>query len=226
MTRGIRLIVFDWDGTLMDSEARIVNSLRASADDLGFEALGDNTLRNVIGLGLKEAIATLYPFAGDDGHRAFADRYRHHFLAPGAETSPFFPGALELVQDLYGRGFLLGIATGKSRRGLDRELTEHACGRFFHATRCADETFSKPHPQMLLDIMDRLGMSPKETLMIGDTEYDLLMAQSAGAGAVGVSYGVHERERLLRHRPIVCVDHVRELTAWLREFSIDSPGTL
>jgi len=226
MKRGIRLIVFDWDGTLMDSEAKIVGSLRAAGGDLGLQALTDNTLRNVIGLGLKEAIETLYPFAGIDIHRAFADRYRHHFLAAGAESSPFFTGALELVQDLYGRGFLLGIATGKSRRGLDRALTKYDCGRFFHATRCADETFSKPHPQMLLDIMDRLGVNPQETLMIGDTEYDLLMAHSAGVGAVGVSYGVHERERLLRHRPMVCVDHLHELTAWLRNFSIDSPGPL
>lgn len=206
----------------MDSEAKIVGSLRAAGSDLDLEVLDDDTLSDVIGLGLKEAIETLYPSAGSDIHRAFADRYRHHFLGTAA-TSSLFGGAVELLQDLHGRGFLLGIATGKSRRGLDRALAEHNCGHFFHATRCADETFSKPHPQMLLDIMERLGVNPQETLMIGDTEYDLLMAHNAGVGAVGVSYGVHGRERLLRHRPAVCADTIGELAAWLRNFSMDSP---
>lgn len=219
-SQAIRLIVFDWDGTLMDSESKIVSSLRAAGNDLGLEALDDNMLRNVIGLGLKESIETLYPAADLGTHRAFADRYRYHFLAVDGEVSTFFMGALEMVQGLHRQGFLLGVATGKSRRGLDRALAEHKCGGLFHATRCADETFSKPHPQMLLEIMEELGTAPLETLMIGDTEYDLLMAQNAGVASVGVSYGVHERERLLQHRPVACVDSVRELTAWLHRYNL------
>lgn len=215
MRRSIRLIVFDWDGTLMDSEAKIVATMRAAGNDLGLADLDDKTLRNVIGLGLKEAIETLHPRADLDTQRAFADRYRHHFLSGGGEASTFFSGALELVQGLHRRGLLLGVATGKSRRGLNRVLAEHNCGGFFHATRCADETFSKPHPQMLLEIMDELGAAPEQTVMIGDTEYDLQMAKNAGVSAVGVSYGVHERERLLRHEPLACVDNVQDLTAWL-----------
>ena len=215
MEQNIELVVFDWDGTLMDSEAKIVASMRAAGNDLGLESLDDRTLRNVIGLGLKEAIEMLCPRAVVETHRAFADRYRSHFLSEDGEASTFFAGALQLLQDLYRSGMLLGVATGKSRRGLNRVLAELDCGEFFHATRCADETFSKPHPQMLLEIMDELGVAPDETLMIGDTEYDLQMAKNAGVAAIGVSYGVHERERLLRLQPLICVDSIQDLTLCL-----------
>ena len=221
MGQTIRLAVFDWDGTLMDSEAKIVASMRAAGNDLGLESLDDRTLRNVIGLGLKEAIEMLYPRAVVDVHRAFADRYRHHFLSGDGEASTFFVGALQLIQDLYRSGVLLGVATGKSRRGLNRAMTELDCGEFFHATRCADETFSKPHPQMLLEIMEELDVSPEETVMIGDTEYDLQMATNAGVKAIGVSYGVHERERLLQHQPLICVDSIQDLAVCLNRYTND-----
>lgn len=221
MQQTMRLIVFDWDGTLMDSEAKIVASMRAAGQDLGLADLDDGTLRNVIGLGLSEAIEMLYPDAGLLTLRAFADRYRHHFLSGDGESSNFFDGALALVQGLHRRGLLLGVATGKSRRGLNRVLAEHGCGNYFHATRCADETFSKPHPQMLVELMDELGVAPEQTVMIGDTEYDLQMANNAGTNSIGVSYGVHERERLLQHQPLTCVDNVDELTAWLDRYSGD-----
>jgi len=218
MTQNIRLIVFDWDGTLMDSEAKIVTCLRAAGNDAGLKPLDDMALRNVIGLGLKEAIETLYPDVGLENHRAFADRYRNHFLSAG-ETSTLFSGAFEMLQNLHRQGFLLGVATGKGRRGLDRAMEEQGCRGLFHASRCADETFSKPHPQMLLEIMDELETAPGETLMIGDTEYDLSMAKSAGVASVGISHGVHERERLLLHQPLACVADIGELTAWLRRYS-------
>lgn len=214
----LQLVVFDWDGTLMDSEARIVSCLRAAGAELGLPALDDGVLRNVIGLGLKEAIETLHPEAGPEGWRAFADRYRNNFLASDGAASPLFDGALELLTRLQRRGVLLAIATGKSRRGLDRALTEQGCARLFHATRCADETFSKPHPQMLLELMEELGVTPDETLMVGDTEYDLQMARSAGVAAVGVAYGVHAPQRLLACSPLACVGDIAELTAWLEHY--------
>ena len=223
MSQPIRLIVFDWDGTLMDSETKIVASLRRSGIDLGLPTLEDRALRNVIGLGLKEAIETLYPGADLAIHSAFAERYRHHFLTAGSEVSTFFAGALEMVRMLHQQGFLIGIATGKGRRGLNRALAEYECDHLFHATRCADETFSKPHPQMLLEIMEELEVSPTETMMVGDTEYDLLMARNAGVVAVGVSYGMHERERLLHCQPAVCVDTIPELTTWLCRYNTDRP---
>jgi phosphoglycolate phosphatase len=215
MEQTIRLVVFDWDGTLVDSEAKIVASMRAAGNDLGLESLDDRTLRNVIGLGLKEAIEMLYPRVAAETHRTFADRYRYHFLSGEGESSTFFAGALQLVRDLSRSGMLLGVATGKSRRGLNRVLAELDCGEYFHATRCADETFSKPHPQMLLELMNELGVAPEETVMIGDTEYDLQMAKNAGVAAIGVSYGVHERERLLRLQPLICVDSIQDLTLCL-----------
>lgn len=219
MQPALQLIVFDWDGTLMDSEARIVSSLRAAGNDVGLPALDDRTLRNVIGLGLKEAVEQLYPDAGLAMQRDFTDRYRHHFLSADGLESAFFEGALELVRNLHQQGFLLGVATGKSRRGLDRAMAEQGCAGFFHATRCADETFSKPHPQMLVEILDELAVEPAQALMVGDTEYDLLMARNAGVAALGVSYGVHEKERLLHHQPLDCVDSVRELADWLGRYS-------
>jgi len=220
----LRLVVFDWDGTLMDSAARIVACLRAAGDDLGLPALENEVLRNIIGLGLKEAIETLYPQADAALWRNFADRYRHHFLASDAEASVLFPGALALVRRLHRSGMLLAIATGKSRRGLDRALAEQDCAPWFHASRCADETFSKPHPRMLLEIMEELAVRPAETLMIGDTEYDLQMASSAGVAAVGVGYGAHSPDRLLAHRPLACLGDMAELTLWLERHLLERQG--
>ena len=217
----LRLVVFDWDGTLMDSAARIVACLRAAGDDLGLPAREDEELRNVIGLGLKEAIETLHPHADAMLQRDFADRYRHHFLASDAEESVLFPGALALVQRLHHRGLLLAIATGKSRRGLERALREQNCAGWFHASRCADETCSKPHPRMLLEIMEQLHVTPAETLMIGDTEYDLEMARSAGVGAVGVGYGAHAPDRLLAYRPLACLSNMAALMQWLEHHLLE-----
>lgn len=209
------LIVFDWDGTLMDSEAHIVDCMQQACRDLELAVLPQEMVRNVIGLGLSEAVQALLPGAGPDQVARFADRYRHHFLSTADEMAVFFPGAQRTLDRLESAGFLLGVATGKSRRGLDRVLASTGLTDRFHATRCADETFSKPHPEMLLQIMDRLGVEPARTLMVGDTEYDLEMASGAGAASVGVSYGVHDPERLSRHGPLAIFDDISELPVWL-----------
>jgi phosphoglycolate phosphatase len=220
-TPPLRLVVFDWDGTLMDSEARIVACLRATGEDLGLPARTDAALRDVIGLGLREAIASLHPDAGTAAQRDFADRYRQHFLAAEGRPSTLFRGALELVSGLHRRGLLLAIATGKGRRGLDRALAEQGCAHLFHASRCADETFSKPHPRMLVEIMEELEVTAVETLMVGDTEYDLQMAHNAGVAAAAVSHGVHARHRLLQHGPLICAADLAELTAWLQRYIME-----
>jgi len=209
-----RLVVFDWDGTLLNSEARIVECLRTAGAEAGLPALADKTLSNVIGLGLREAITALYPAAAPEDHARFIDRYRHHYLFASRTATPLFEGVRELLGDLRRRGAYLAIATGKGRRGLDQALVDHGFDEVFHTTRCADETFSKPHPQMLLDIMGHLGVEPAETLMVGDTEYDIVMAQNAGVAGVGVSYGVHGRDRLLQLNPLACVDNIAELATW------------
>lgn len=215
MTQRFNLLVFDWDGTLMDSEAHIVACLRAAISDLELDPRKDDSLKNIIGLGLTEAIATLYPGSGPELHKAMTDRYRYHFLTANPSASELFAGAEETVSALAEAGYLLAVATGKGRAGLDKVLEETGMGRYFHATRCSDETFSKPHPLMLEQLMDELGVEPAETLMIGDSEYDMLMAGNAHTAALAVSYGVHERERLLQHNPLHCIDAIDELRTWL-----------
>lgn len=218
MTHRFNLLVFDWDGTLMDSEARIVACIQAAIADLDLEPRAVASIRNIIGLGLHEAISTLYPGSDNALHESMTDRYRYHFLTANPTRSELFPGAEETVRGLSEAGFLLAVATGKGRKGLDLVLEETGLGQYFHATRCADETFSKPHPQMLEELMDVLGAEPGETLMIGDTEYDMQMATNARTHALAVSYGVHEKERLLRHKPLHCLDAIDELAVWLQAY--------
>lgn len=209
------LVVFDWDGTLMDSERRIVSCIQAAADDVGVAVPSYEAAKDIIGLGLAPAIERLFP---GESSAAIADvikRYRHLFFSDAMDASVLFDGAREVLSDLAARQLLLAVATGKSRRGLDRELTAMALDRVFTITRCADETFSKPHPQMLLEIMQVLGVEPEQTLMVGDTEYDMQMASSAGVNAIGVGYGVHESKRLIDAGAVGCLDDIRDLPVWL-----------
>lgn len=213
METGLRFVVFDWDGTLMDSEAQIVSCLHAAIADLGLAALSDDTVRNVIGLGLREAIDMLAPGRDADFHRLFVEAYREHWFAH--QGSNLFAGAREVLDTMKAQGLLLGVATGKARRGLCRVLAETGLGDCFDATRCADETLSKPHPQMLLELMAELDVTPRQTLMVGDTEYDMEMATNAGTAKVAVRSGVHSAVRLNRHAPLACLERVTELPAWL-----------
>ena len=210
-----KLIVFDWDGTLMDSEAKIVASARAAITDLSVPPLANERIRNIIGLGLREAVECLFPEGDEAFHRQFVERYRYHFLIADQTPMPLFAGAEDTLSALCDQGYMLAVATGKARRGLDRVLDETGLRRHFLTSRCADEAPSKPHPQMLEEIMEELGVAGDETLMVGDTEYDLQMARNAGTRAIGVSYGVHGCERLLQFEPLACLDDISELTEWL-----------
>ena len=216
MTDTFNLLVFDWDGTLMDSEARIVACIEASIEDLGLAPRSKASIRNIIGLGLREAIFSLYPDGDEALLQAMIERYRYHFLTANPTSSELFDGARETIEQLANANYLLAVATGKGRQGLDKVLDETGLREYFHATRCADETFSKPHPMMLEQIMDELGVEPGATLMIGDTEYDMQMASNARTHALAVSYGVHEKERLLQHQPLHCLDAIHELDGWLK----------
>lgn len=210
-----KLIVFDWDGTLMDSQARIVACMLGAIEDLALESRTTEQISNIIGLGLREAVETLFPGSTSDTFQQLVDRYRYHFLVGDKTPSPLFDGVDALLADMEQREYFLAVATGKGRAGLDKVLDETGLNRFFHATRCADETFSKPHPQMLLELMDELGVEAADTLMVGDTEYDLQMAHNGRAKSVAVTYGVHERQRLLDCQPLACVDSIAELHDWL-----------
>lgn len=211
------LLVFDWDGTLMDSEARIVDCLELTFRDLALPPLGRDQLKDVIGLGLREAVDRLAPGLEEGRIQQFIECYRAHYLCGEKRPTALFPGALETLRRLNQNGHMLAVATGKSRRGLERSIKEAGCGELFVASRCADECFSKPHPQMLLELMDLLDTPPERTLMIGDTEYDMQMAQNAGARALGVSYGVHDPQRLSQHGALDCLDDIREMMAWLAQ---------
>ncbi len=217
MNQPNQLIVFDWDGTLMDSEARIVDCMRAAIEDLSLAPRTRQQMTEIIGLGLAEALAILYPQGTTAEHTALTDRYRYHFIEANQTPSALFPGVEAMLAELNEQGHFLAVATGKGRRGLDRVLEETNTGRYFHITRCADESFSKPHPQMLQEIMDTLGVESKDTLMIGDTEYDLQMANNAGVCSLAVSYGVHDLARLLNCKPLDCVDDIPALRNWLQE---------
>lgn len=215
MTHRFDLIVFDWDGTLMDSAGAIVRAIQASARDLGLPEPAEARARHVIGLGLQEALSYAVPELDPRDYPAMVERYRHHYLSADHQLE-LFPGSFELVEALADSGRFLGVATGKSRKGLERALAHSGLGRFFHATRCADECFSKPHPQMLEEVMAECGALPERTLMIGDTTHDLLMARNAGVDAVAVEFGAHPRQALVEAAPLEVVDSTAALAAWLR----------
>lgn len=209
-----RLLVFDWDGTLADSAMIIVDAIQAACRDMSIPEPTEAMARYVIGLGMREAISHVAPDLPESEHAQFSERYRAHYFAGDAEI-PLFAGIAELLDSLAERGHLLAVATGKSRMGLDRALQRSRLTHRFDATRCGDEGFPKPHPDMLLALMERLDTRPDETLMIGDTVHDLELAKNARTQAVGVSYGAHALAELRALQPLGVMDSVAELRVWL-----------
>ncbi len=214
MPKQFDLLVFDWDGTLMDSAAAITASLRDACADLEQPVPSEERARYVIGLGLTDALKYLLPELPPVAYPALLERYRYHFQRQDRGTT-LFAGAAETLRALHDTGFMLAVATGKSRRGLDRALEETALTPLFHATRCADEGFSKPHPGMLLWLLDELNVPRERAVMIGDTSHDMEMAVAADVARLGVAYGAHPRENLLKHDPVACLSTFGELSAWL-----------
>ena len=213
--RRFRFVVFDWDGTLADSTALIADSIRRACDDVGEPVPDESAARYVIGLGLADALRHVAPGLLPERQRALMDRYRHHYLTRDAEV-PLFAGVRDLLAELEAAGLLLGIATGKSRVGLQRALEQQGIAHHFVATRCADEGLPKPHPDMLLHLIDRVGVESSATLMIGDTTHDDEVARGAGAAAVAVAYGAHDAASLARLAPLALVGSIAELHGWLR----------
>ena len=216
MKRNYELIVFDLDGTLMDSEAKILRCLAAAAADLGLADPGAGASRNIIGLGMEEALTILFPDLTVALREQFLARFREHYLYLDKAHPDFFPGVLHGLAELAQAGRLLAIATGRPRRGLDRVLRAAGLEALFVATRCADESTSKPHPRMLEEILAKTEIERQRAIMVGDTIYDLQMARRAGVDALAVSYGAHERERLLEEGPMGCLDSFSDVCAWLR----------
>jgi len=214
MPRRYEFLVFDWDGTLMDSAAAIAESLQMACADLELPVPSDEQARHIIGLGLAEALRHAVPSLAPEDYGRLIERYRIRFHARDKETT-LFPGVPEGLETLRSAGFLLGIATGKSRRGLDRALATTGLGPFFHASRCADEGFSKPHPGMLQQLMDDLAVQATGMLMIGDTTHDLQMARNAGVHGLGCAYGAHPRDALVAMAPMAVADSFGEVMTWL-----------
>jgi len=211
-----RLVVFDWDGTLMDSAAKIVNCFRNAAVDVGLPIPSPGQARRIIGLGLREALGELFPGAGDDQLARVSQAYRDHFLEHDDTATALFPGVIEGLTELKSESFILAIATGKARRGLERVLEETRIRDLFSATRCVDEAVSKPDPRMLLDILDQTGIDARESLMVGDTTFDMAMAAAAGMDALAVTYGAHPVAPLAAEKPRACVDDFQEVVRWIR----------
>ena len=209
------LIVFDWDGTVMDSTAVIAGSIQAACRDLHLTIPSDEAARHVIGMGLSQALRHAVPDAPEAMYQPLIERYRHHYLEQD-EAIPLFAGARETVKELHDAGYRLAVATGKSSIGLERAMESSAMAQYFHVTRTADRTFSKPHPAMLLEIMDELGMQPARVLMVGDTTHDLQMAINAGVDALGVTHGAHPVEQLRELKPLALLDDFAGLRAWFQ----------
>lgn len=212
--RHFDLIVFDWDGTLFDSTTLIARCIQSACADVGTKVPSDRDASYVIGLGLAEALQHAAPELPRERYKDLAERYRHHYFARQHEIV-LFDGTLELLQALKARGHRLGVATGKSRRGLDEALRTAQLQGVFDATRTADETASKPDPRMLLELMRELDVAPERTLMIGDTTHDLALAANAGTAGVGVSYGAHDDFTGFAVRHVA--HSTAELRAWLAE---------
>lgn len=200
----------------MDSAGKIVRCFQLAAKENGVAVPSDDAVRNIIGLALNEALASLLPDVNLTKRAAVAQRYREHFLYLDETEMELFPGVVEGLEQLKRAGYQFAIATGKARRGLDRVLLESTIAHHFLTTRCADESFSKPHPQMLHDILLCTGVERERAVMVGDTTYDLLMARAANVDGIAVTYGAHERERLAAQTPRACCDSFAEVCAWLQ----------
>ncbi|MBA1261748.1 HAD-IA family hydrolase [Stutzerimonas stutzeri] len=219
------LLIFDWDGTLMDSIGRIVESVCAAATACDLPVLDEVAIKGIIGLALPEAIAVLYPQVADATRvTAFRDAYVEHYLALDAEPAALYPGVAEGLRQFREQGHLLAVATGKGRQGLDRVLAGQGLTDFFDVTRCADETASKPHPLMIQEILAHCGARPEQALMIGDSVFDLEMARRAGVDSVAVGYGAQPFEVLQACSPRFAINGFSELGQWLRSAGTAEAG--
>lgn len=215
MSNRFELIVFDWDGTLIDSAGAIATCIQLAAQDLGLPVPSTERARHVIGLGLRDALSHAIPELKPDDYGRLVERYRQHFLERD-EQLPLFDGVRDLLDRLRDRGYVLAIATGKSSLGLSRALATANLGSIFTATRCADQTAPKPDPAMLNELLAELDVARGNALMIGDTTHDLMMASAAGVAALAVTYGAHPIDTLAECPALARLDSVTALAQWLK----------
>jgi len=216
------LLIFDWDGTLSDSVGRIVDAMQAAANLSARPVRDEAAIKGIIGLGLPEAIRTLYPEITANDLIDFRQHYADSYMAMDVEPSKLFEGVHESLEAFRAEGYRLAVATGKARRGLDRVLKAHGWQDYFDATRAADETASKPDPLMLNEILQQCGVRPEKALMVGDASFDLLMARNAGMDSVAVGYGAQALDSLRQYEPRLAIGHFSELRTWLGVRTVES----
>jgi phosphoglycolate phosphatase len=211
-----RLVIFDWDGTLMNSTPDIARAIQAACRDLELPVPDAAAANWVIGLSLERALYSVVPDLTEAQRPLFIDRYRYHFLRRDPHIE-LFDGVRSMLNDLRDRSLTLAVATGKSRVGLDRTLAATGLKDYFAITRCADETFGKPHPAMVQEIMRHVGIEPHEVIMVGDTTHDLDMAANAQVHGLGVTYGAHPIEHLRKSPHQEILHDVASVKRWLLE---------
>jgi phosphoglycolate phosphatase len=215
MNHKYKLIIFDWDGTLCDSVTTISTCIQYAAKQQGLAVPSFAEASNIIGLGLNEAVSFLFPNADDQVVASVVRSYSAYYRQKNVEPTDFFPYVLEVLADLKQSGYLIAVATGKSRAGLNRAFVASNIEELFDDSRCADETASKPDPLMLAELLERFALAPDEALMVGDTEFDLDMAQRINMPRLAVSYGAHAKDRLVKFNPIACIDCFYELKKYI-----------
>jgi phosphoglycolate phosphatase len=210
-----KLLIFDWDGTLSNSVDRIVSCIQIAAKEHQLPVPSFDQAANIIGLGLREAVDLLFPSADKQLVSEIAASYSVHYRIADSGPCDFFPHVMSALTELKSRGYLLAVATGKSRAGLDRAFASSNIEDLFHSSRCASETESKPSPLMLNELLEEFNLKADQALMVGDTEYDMEMAQRIQMPRLGVSYGAHEVHRLLKYRPVACIDCFSKITKYI-----------
>ena len=216
-----QLIIFDWDGTIMDSAQKIANCIKAAARDAGVDEPSDQQAKSIIGLGLTEAMRVLFESASDSQIKQIVEAYKYHFVKGDVTEQALFEGVEQGLKVLEAAGAVLAVATGKSRAGLDRIFAETGLKKHFITSRCADETRSKPHPQMLYEILDFTAIDANKVIMVGDTTYDMDMAINANLHGLGVSYGVHSEAMLLESKAVSVQHSFKQVLEWLLDGRIE-----
>lgn len=211
----VKLVIFDWDGTVMDSVGRIVSSMQIAAEKTGIAVPDAAAVQHIIGLSLDPAFEILFPHTNKVQRQTLFEHYRDEYVLHNTTPTPMFEGAEALFEQLANQNILLAVATGKARKGLDRIFAETGLARYFATTRCADEAQSKPHPDMLQQIIAELGVGAHEAVMVGDTSHDLKMAQVIAMPRVGVSHGAHAAAILRQYEPLAVIDRLADLPAVL-----------
>jgi phosphoglycolate phosphatase len=215
MQNNYDLIIFDWDGTLANSTQLIVDAICNGSVDVGLPKPSQSAASGIIGLGFREAAYELFGRIPDAQLAELTARYTYYY-GLGEDHIPLFDGVPETIAHLTKQRVPLAVATGKGRSGLNKALANSGIAHHFIATRCVDECQSKPHPQMILDLMREVDATPERTLMVGDTSFDLQMAKNANVASLGVTYGAHPLERLLPNEPLAYFNQFRELSVWLK----------